>query len=159
MKKLYLCLVIACAWTASAQALEVADSTSADSPTIADLMVERHANVSITQPEELNARLVRSSSSGNNGEVTSGAGYRLQVYSNNNARTAKSEAAARASQISERFPQWSTYVSWDAPYWRLRVGDFVTYQEATAAMSEMKQAFPAFRREIRVVRDRVKANN
>ncbi len=161
MKKLYLCLVIAVAAVGSMSAREAADSV-AQSISFADRVMQRHTNVSVVQPEELNARLLRtasSTSSASSGEVTSGAGYRLQVYSNNNARTAKAEASARASQIAERFPQWATYVQWDAPYWRLRVGDFPSYHDATSAMSEMKQAFPAFQREIRVVRDRVKVNN
>lgn len=82
-------------------------------------------------------------------------GYRIQVFSDNNARTAKSEARTRARNISARFPQYPTYVVYSSPYWRLRVGNFRTQEEASNAANELKEAFPRYSREIRVVRDRV----
>ena len=82
-------------------------------------------------------------------------GYRVQVFSDNNQRTAKNEARSKSRTIGGRFPQYKTYVSYTSPYWRLRVGDFRTKQEATAAAEELRSAFPAYSKEIRVVRDRV----
>ncbi len=86
-------------------------------------------------------------------------GYRIQVFSDNNARTAEREAHSKAAAISESFPQWGTYITYDSPYWRLRVGDFQTYEDATDAVMELKNAFPAYRRELRVVRDRIRIVN
>ena len=83
------------------------------------------------------------------------AGYRVQVFSDNNVRTAKAEANKKQHLIAARFPQYQTYVRYTSPYWRLKVGDFRTQQEATAAAEELKKAFPAYSKEIRVVRDRV----
>ncbi|MCM1164072.1 MAG: SPOR domain-containing protein [Muribaculaceae bacterium] len=83
------------------------------------------------------------------------AGYRVQVFSDNNPRTAKAEAGSKKRIIDARFPQYQTYVSYTSPYWRLKVGDFRTQQEANAAAEELKKAFPAYSKEIRVVRDRV----
>lgn len=83
------------------------------------------------------------------------AGYRVQVFSDNNPRTAKSEAGSKKRLIDARFPQYQTYVSYTSPYWRLKVGDFRTQQEANAAADELRKAFPAYSKEIRVVRDRV----
>lgn len=83
------------------------------------------------------------------------AGYRVQVFSDNNTRTAKTEANSKQRIISSRFPQYQTYVMYTSPYWRLKVGDFRTQQEATAAADELRKAFPAYSKEIRVVRDRV----
>lgn len=82
-------------------------------------------------------------------------GYRVQVFLDNNARTAKNEARARARNISEQFPNLPTYVVYSSPYWRLRVGNFRSHEEADAAASELSAAFPAYAREIRVVRDRI----
>ena len=82
-------------------------------------------------------------------------GYRVQVFSDNNQRTAKNEARSKSRSIGARFPQYKTYVSYTSPYWRLRVGDFRTQQEASAAADELRSAFPAYSKEIRVVRDRV----
>lgn len=82
-------------------------------------------------------------------------GYRIQVFSDNNARTAKAEARSRARNVSAKFPEYATYVVFSSPYWRLRVGNFRTQEEANNAAHMLKEAFPAYRREIRVVRDRI----
>ena len=83
------------------------------------------------------------------------AGYRVQVFSDNNARTAKNEARSKQRVISSRFPNYQTYVMYTSPYWRLKVGDFKTQREANAAAEELRKAFPSYSKEIRVVRDRV----
>lgn len=82
-------------------------------------------------------------------------GYRVQVFSDNNPRTAKSEAGSKQRAIASRFPQYQTYLRYTSPYWRLKVGDFRTRQEADAAAAELRRAFPAYSKEIRVVKDRI----
>lgn len=99
--------------------------------------------------------------SSNEGNSSSGAGsvktagYRVQVFSDNNARTAKSEARNKAQSISARLPQYRTYVVYQSPFWRLKVGDFTTESEAEAAADEIKKLFPSYAREVRVVKDRI----
>lgn len=85
------------------------------------------------------------------------AGYRVQVYADNNARSAKTEARQRERAISQAFPAYATYVSYVSPYWRLRVGDFHSTYEAEKAAAEIRRAFPRYAREVRVVRDHVTA--
>ncbi len=102
---------------------------------------------------------VESSETAENTEAVSGAtkvaGYRIQVFSDNNARSAKSEARSKAQAISERMPQYRTYVVYQSPYWRLKVGDFTTATEAENAADMIKKMFPSYAREVRVVRDRI----
>ncbi len=86
---------------------------------------------------------------------TKTAGFRVQVFSDNNQRTAKNEARTKARIIGERFPELRTYVTYTSPYWRLKVGDFRTQRDAQAAADDIRQAFPSYGKEIRVVRDRV----
>lgn len=83
-------------------------------------------------------------------------GYRVQIYADNNVRTAKSEARMRERAVGRIFP-YNTYVTYSSPYWRLRVGDFHTQEEAQKAATAIRQAFPRYAREVRVVRDRVYA--
>lgn len=83
------------------------------------------------------------------------AGYRIQVFSDNNYRTAKSEARRKEQEISERFPELRTYVIYNSPFWRLRVGDFRSQDDALEKTIQIKEAFPEYSREIRVVRDRI----
>lgn len=82
-------------------------------------------------------------------------GYRVQVFADNNIRTAKTEARQRERAIGQAFPDYSTYVAYASPYWRLRVGDFRSQYEAEKAAAEIRKAFPRYAREVRVVRDRV----
>ncbi|MCM1449070.1 MAG: SPOR domain-containing protein [Clostridiales bacterium] len=83
------------------------------------------------------------------------AGYRVQVFSDNNQRTAKGEARQKERQLREAFPDYGTYVVYNSPFWRLKVGDFKTQHEAEAAADQIRSRFPAFSREVRVVKDRV----
>ncbi|MDE7148324.1 MAG: SPOR domain-containing protein, partial [Duncaniella sp.] len=129
--------------------------------TIVDHITSGTSNV-INQPEELLKRLlpvegVEEESKEEIARPVNGrmAGFRVQVFSDNNARNAKNEARSKQRIISSRFPQYQTYVMYTSPYWRLKVGDFRTQQEANAAADELRRAFPAYSKEIRVVRDRV----
>lgn len=83
------------------------------------------------------------------------AGYRVQVFSDNNPASAKSEARSKARNISGQFPQHRTYITFTSPYWRLRVGDFRSQAEAEAAADDIRRAFPSYAKELRVVRDRI----
>ena len=89
------------------------------------------------------------------GAVTRVAGYRVQVFSDNNQRTAKGEARSKERQIREAYPDYETYIVYNSPFWRLKVGDFRTQHEAEAAADDIKSRFPSFAREVRIVRDRV----
>lgn len=86
--------------------------------------------------------------------TTKSAGYRVQVFADNNARTAKAEARAKAQALQQRLP-YPTYVVYQSPYWRLKVGDFPTETEAKNAADEIRKLFPAYAREVVVVKDRI----
>ena len=51
-------------------------------------------------------------------------GYRVQVYSNNNARKAKADAFELEEKLVELFPEVKCYVTYSAPFWKVRLGDF-----------------------------------
>jgi len=84
-----------------------------------------------------------------------GVGYRIQAYSDNNYKTAKASAQKRARDIAMKFPQYRSYISYKAPAWRLRIGDFKTQREAHAALQRIKSVYPKFAREMVIVRDRI----
>lgn len=112
----------------------------------------------IVQPQGLAERLLFDDTpvEKNDNRVLKGnVGYRVQLFSDNNSRTAKNEARAKERRVIARFPQYRSYVMFKAPYWRLRVGDFRTHQEANAAADEIRKAFPSYSKEIRVVQDRI----
>ena len=86
-------------------------------------------------------------------------GYRIQAYSDNNARTGKSAAQKRARDIAMKFPQYRTYISYNAPSWRLRIGDFRTAGEAQAALNRIRSVFPSYARQMTIVRDHINVWN
>lgn len=131
--------------------------------------INRSGVITVTHPDALEMRLRKvvaeedSVAQGNVAEQKTGrvkkmGGYRVQIYSDNNARTAKNQARAKERAISEAYPELSTYVIFDSPYWRLRVGDCRSRSEADELAAELKKAFPAYKAEIMVVRDRINAN-
>ena len=84
-----------------------------------------------------------------------GVGFRIQAYTDNNPKTAKAAAQKRARDIAMKFPQYRSYISYKAPAWRLRIGDFKTQKEAQAALQRIKSVYPNFAREMVIVRDRI----
>ncbi|MBO4871653.1 MAG: SPOR domain-containing protein [Muribaculaceae bacterium] len=84
-----------------------------------------------------------------------GTGFRIQAYSDNNYKTAKSAAQARARAIAMKFPQYRSYISYNAPTWRLRLGDFKTHADAQAALARIRSVFPNYAREMTIVRDHI----
>jgi len=61
-------------------------------------------------------------------------GYRVQVY----LSTTRDRADWAADRARQSFPSDSVYIVFQAPYHRVRVGDFRTYQEAMAKVEEAK---------------------
>jgi hypothetical protein len=83
-------------------------------------------------------------------------GYRVQVYSGNDQRASKDEAFKREKELKEVAPGLSTYVTYNAPFWRLRVGDFSSNEEAYFVQRQLTQQFPKFGKEMYIVREDIK---
>ena len=52
-------------------------------------------------------------------------------------------------------PQIPIYVTYLSPFWRLRVGDYRTFEEANAQMQQLKKKFPKYSVEMRIVKDEI----
>ena len=83
-------------------------------------------------------------------------GFRTQVFSGNNQRASKEEAFQKEKEIKERFPDVPTYVSYNAPFWKLRVGDFRSHEEAYHMMRQLMDAFPSYGKEMYIVKEEIK---
>jgi hypothetical protein len=122
--------------------------------------------VSITQPSELTKRLDRveedqtnqdneTSTSTTTVQTRGRSGYRVEVFADNKVQTAKAQAASKKRLLQARLPQYKVYLVFEAPYWRVRLGDFTNRSAAEAAMSEVRQAFPSFSTDLRIVRSSI----
>lgn len=83
-------------------------------------------------------------------------GFKIQAFSGNNQRTSKNEAYYKQGLINTSFPGQETVVTFDSPFWRLRVGNFKTRDEAAAVLDDMRKIFPTFGKEMYIVIDEVK---
>ena len=79
-------------------------------------------------------------------------GYRIQVYSDNMQRRAKEMAQERAQMIQASDSTLATYVTFNSPFWRVRVGNYSSYEEAAIKLRELKKQFPAIS-DMRIVKD------
>ena len=72
-------------------------------------------------------------------------GYRVQVFSGNNSRTARQQAQTAAQKVKSYMPETAVYTHFNSPTWFTRVGDFRTYEEASACLYTLRQTgeFPA----------------
>lgn len=81
-------------------------------------------------------------------------GYRVQVYSSNQQQTAKTEALELEAKLKEKVNQ-TIYVQYLPPFWKVRLGDFKTYDEAREYKKLFVQLFPSMMGDTYIVRDKI----
>lgn len=86
--------------------------------------------------------------------VGTAAGYRVQVFFSSE-KNAQELAHNRAREVALKLPHYRDYVSYVAPQWRLRVGDFSRREQADKAMRLILRQFPDLRGQVVVVRDHI----
>lgn len=83
-------------------------------------------------------------------------GYRVQVYSGNNHRTSKDEAFSLQENIKKLYPGIDTYVTYNAPFWKLHVGNYRSFEEASFMLRELRGTFPQIKNEIYIIEDDIR---
>ena len=144
-------LVLSCAVSVSAQ------SYSADTTIVQSLNRSMNgARVVLHQDSVLDMRLSRNSGAlkiDKEGNIAT-QGYRIQLFSDNK-RNSREEAELRSDDVAGDMPEIPIYVTYLSPFWRLRVGDYRTYEEANAQMQILKKKFPKYSVEMRIVKDEI----
>lgn len=82
-------------------------------------------------------------------------GFRIQLYSSNTPRTAKQTAFDIETEVKEKLPEVEIYVSYHSPFWKVRVGNCLSHQEATELLLKLRKEFPEYRTEMYIVPDQV----
>ncbi len=69
-------------------------------------------------------------------------GFRIQLYlgSSNNAKREASEVKAK---VLSHFPDEKIYVMYEAPFWRVQVGDFRSKNESLRLYKKLREEFPS----------------
>jgi len=83
-------------------------------------------------------------------------GFRVQVFSDNTPRTARTDAYKIEDLIRAKRPTLPTYVVYQAPFWKVRVGDCSTDAEAQELRSFILSTFPEMKNETYIVREQVR---
>jgi hypothetical protein len=68
-------------------------------------------------------------------------GYRIQIYKESGNMALDSALAVRERFLA-RYPNVPAYISFDEPYYRIRVGDFRTRIEALRFLVRIKRRYP-----------------
>ena len=81
-------------------------------------------------------------------------GYRVQVYSSNQQQMAKAEALNLEAKLKDKIST-TIYVLYLTPFWKVRLGDFRTYDEAREYKKQFVQQYPEMTGDTYIVRDKI----
>ena len=81
-------------------------------------------------------------------------GYRVQIYSSNQQQSAKGEALDLETRLKDKINQ-TLYVQYLPPFWKVRIGDFRTYDEAKEYKKLFVQQFSDLMGDTYIVRDKI----
>ena len=119
--------------TASAQAQEV-DSTAV---TTLPLLEELAPEVEVHQSESVSRLLLSRAMGIERNYETVRNGYRIQVYSSNDQRNAGRESADIAEKLRGMDLGLEVYRTYNAPFWRVRLGNYRTQADANEVLEEL----------------------
>lgn len=68
-------------------------------------------------------------------------GYRLQIYFES-GNYSKSKAIETKDAFESKYPNFKAYISFNEPYYRVRVGDFRTKIEAIGFLKKLLRKYP-----------------
>ena len=117
------------------------------------LITDVMSNVTVHQ-DSLVRQLLFEKASGVVAKQVDVAGYRVQIYSSNHQQMAKLEAMRLEKEMQEKL-DIPVYVTYTPPFWKVRIGDFASYEEAQEFKNGFIREFPELLGDTYVVRDQV----
>ena len=108
----------------------------------------------VVHQDSLISQLMDEKAFGKVGELIEVQGYRVQIYSSNHQQMAKLEAMRLEKDMQDKLDV-PVYVSYTPPFWKVRIGDFATYEEAQEFKNGFIREFPELLGDTYVVRDQV----
>jgi hypothetical protein len=115
--------------------------------------------IDIESEPEITALLGKPSNKVNAGtekyDIIKTSGFRVQVYMGNDQKRSRTEASDKQTLIKATFYDVNTYLTYDAPNWKLLAGDFVTREEAVLFKEVLQKEFPQLGKEMYIVTDRI----
>lgn len=149
-------IIIACCLACALHAqdtIPVLDSNKWESAGRIQLIVDDMPNAVVEQDSAI-YNLLNRMVNGNEQQVAEIDGYRVQIYSSNRQQEAKQEALELESKMKSVIHE-PIYIQYATPFWRVRIGNFRTLNDATAFKEEFLRHFPNMRSGTYVVRDKI----
>lgn len=153
MKRLLFILLISCPILLLAVDTLMVDSTTLNHCGVR-LIIDDMPNAVVHQDSSI-TRLMLEKYSGTQREAMRKVGFRVQVYSSNDPQVAKNEAFLLQQELLPSV-NVEVYVLSDPPFWKVRLGDFKTRDEAKKYKDVINELFPELYGSTYVVTDTVK---
>jgi hypothetical protein len=170
MKKILILLISILPLLLQAQDIVIPDSVSADTLTVDSVFIATENQDTITRDslillteamphvivhqDSLIRQLLYDKVSGTEKEEVEVDGFRVQIYSSNNQQMAKLEAIRLEKDMRDKLDV-PIYVTYTPPFWKVRVGNFATYEDAIDFKNGFVREFPELTGDTYVVRDLV----
>lgn len=119
------------------------------------IMRAMEQNVQVYQDESIDKMLLNRIN-GTEQEEELVPGYRVQIYSSNKQQTAKAEAFEIETLVQTSNLEVETYVLYNPPFWKVRLGDFKTQEEAKQFREEVIKQLPQLTDDTYIVKDQIK---
>lgn len=100
-------------------------------------------------------RLLQDKIEGVERHETEAQGFRVQVFSSNNQLRAKADAFDMETRLSKLHLDQPVYVLYNPPFWKVRVGDLRTQEDAIVLRDELIKLLPDIVGDIYVVKDKI----
>ena len=113
--------------------------------------------VALVYQDSLMQQAIERQHEGNNTEV-SRRGFRVQLFSSNNVHTARNAAFQVEKTVREKLPHLAVYVTYTSPFWKVRVGNCATNDDAQRLRQYIIEQLPQFQAETYVVPDQIQPN-
>lgn len=104
-------------------------------------------NAAVLQNENDAVEAVLLNIKDNNKKIAEGKGYRIQVFSGNN----KADFESAKSFLYRNFSELELYESYSQPTYKIKVGDFISLDEANRYLADLKGKFST----VRIVSDKI----
>lgn len=118
------------------------------------LQADMQDNVTLNQDAAISS-LLQDKIDGTEGTMVEITGYRVQIYSSNSQQTAKAEALKLEKKVLDENLEMEVHVLYTPPFWKVRLGDFRTKEEAEILKEEIIRRMPELQGDTYVVRDQI----
>lgn len=148
-----LLLQISCAFFVCAQDTLLMETISQEDTLKAVLIVDEMENAIVHQDTLIRRMMIDKSLGIQRGQIEKN-GFRVQVYSSNQQQVAKNEALILQQELAGKIDE-PVYALSDPPFWKVRIGNFLTREDAMKYREQLIDQFPELQSSTYIVPDKI----